>query len=139
VKVAFVLVLVGLLVAGCGWGGGSSQPARLEVWETLPPMPRYIEGSVGYLRVESVATGDVLVDGAVTDPRRERGKAPLFSAMVEPGEYRLASHQRPCNGNCSLLDPPVDRCDATVRVDGAAVKVTIVLAQRGGCEIRTDQ
>ena len=66
----------------------------------------------------------------------ERGRSPLFSEMVEPGEYRLESHQRPCDGNCSLLDPPVDGCEVPVRVDGAPVRATIVLAQAGGCEIR---
>jgi hypothetical protein len=78
----------------------------------------------------------VLVDGRVTDPARERGKAPLFSVLAEPGEYRVLSHQRPCDGNCSLLDPPTDRCETTVRVDGAPVRATVVLARSGGCEIR---
>ena len=131
-----LLVLLALAFLGCGEAASQEPPARLEVWETLPEMPRYIEGSLAFLRVESVETGEVLVDGRVTDPSAERGKAPLFSASVAPGEYRVASHQRPCNGNCSYLDPPVDRCAATVRVGGDAVRATVVLAQSGGCEIR---
>ena len=129
-----LLVLVALVFLGCG-EAASPQPARLEVWETLPEMPRYIEGSISFLRVESVESGEVLADGPVSDPSAERGKVPLFSAMLEPGSYRLLSHQRPCDGNCSLLDPPVDRCSATVRVEGDAVRATVVLAQSGGCEI----
>jgi hypothetical protein len=130
-----LLVLVALAFLGCG-EAASPQPARLEVWETLPGMPRYIEGSIGFLRIESVDSGEVLAEGPVTDPSAARGKVSLFSSQVAPGEYRVASHQRPCNGNCSYLDPPVDRCSATVRVEGDAVRATVVLAQSGGCEIR---
>ena len=29
---------------------------------------------------------------------------------LSPGRYRVISYQRPCDGNCGLLDPPTDRC-----------------------------
>jgi len=134
VWLVLAVAVAAMALAGCG-EAASQQPARLAVWERLPPHPWYIEGTVAFLHVESVESGEVLVDGPVTDPSRERGKAPLFSAAVEPGSYRLLSHQRPCQGNCSMLDPPVDRCKTTVRVDGP-VTATVVLAQEGGCEIR---
>ena len=140
VMVRLLLAAGFAVLAGCG--SEASEPpreasgGRVVVWETLPPQPVYIEGSLGYLRVEAVGTGAVLVDGRVTDPNEARGTAPLFEETVEPGEYRLESHQRPCSGNCSMLDPPADRCAATLDVEpGATVTATIQLAQTGGCSI----
>ena len=43
------------------------------------------------------------------------------------GLYRVESFQRPCDGNCSLLDPPTDRCSRRVRVyAGESARVRIV-------------
>jgi len=113
----------------------SAQPdGRLVIRETLPPMPRYIEGSISFLRVTHGK--EVLVDGRVTDGVSVRGRVPVFSRAVEPGDYRVVSYRRPCDGNCSFLDPPVDRCEATVHVPGGeTLFATIVLAQEGGCTI----
>ena len=32
------------------------------------------------------------------------------------GRYRLTSFERPCSGNCSLLDPPTDRCSRRITI-----------------------
>ena len=98
-------------------------------------MPRYIEGSLSFLRV--TRGGEVLTDGPATDGRHVRGADAPFSRAVEPGDYQVVSWQRPCDGNCSLLDPAVDRCEATVHVrPGETLTATVVLAQRGGCDVR---
>lgn len=135
------LIAVGLvaMLAGCGTeqSGGAQQAARLVVLESLPPTPRYTEGSVSFLRVQRTGSDDVIVDGAVTDGRQVRGQEPLISRSIEPGEYRLVSYQRPCQGNCEQLDPPADRCRAMLRLDpGATLTATIVLGQSGGCRVR---
>ena len=133
-----VLLTLGLL-AGCGGSaapGGAEPAARLVVREELPPQPRYIEGSLSFLRIEA-AGGEVVFDGPVTDGMQVRGRYPLVERPLAPGDYRVVSHQRPCQGNCSLLDPPADRCERTVRLEpGATLTATVVLAPEGGCEIR---
>ena len=126
-------------LAGCGTAeapSGAEPAAHLVVREVLPLQPRYIEGSLSYLRVEAVG-GEAVVDGPATDGTQVRGRDPLLERPLPAGEYRLVSHQRPCQGNCSFLDPPTDRCERTVRLEpGATVTATVVLAQEGGCEVR---
>jgi hypothetical protein len=69
----------------------------------------YTEGSISFVRVRD-ARGAVVVRRRTARPRfRMRRKLP-------PGRYRVVSYQRPCAGNCTLLDPPVDRCARRVRV-----------------------
>jgi hypothetical protein len=63
----------------------------------------YIEGSVGYIRVR---TKDGRLVSAKTFPRDQRE----LRCRLVPGRYTLVSFQRPCDGNCSYLDPPTDRC-----------------------------
>jgi D-alanyl-D-alanine dipeptidase len=70
----------------------------------------YIEGSVSFLRVRD-ARGTLVVDES-SGPRlrwRVRRRLP-------PGRYRLTSFERPCDGNCSLLDPPTDRCSRRIAI-----------------------
>lgn len=102
-------------------------------------MPRYTEGTVSFLRVEN-DDGDVIVDGPMTNAYQSRGRGhPIFNRRLEPGEYRLVSHQRPCQGNCEQLDPPTDRCEATVDLaSGKTLLATVVLGQEGGCTVRED-
>lgn len=126
-----------VLLGGCGEDEDAQQQARLVVRESLPPTPRYVEGSVSFLRVEKTGSGEVIIDGPVTDGQQVRGREPLFSRAVEPGEYRLVSYQRPCQGTCEQLDPPTDRCEATVGLDaGETLTATVVLSQDGGCTVR---
>ena len=77
---------------------------RFDLSKGLP----YIEGSMSYLKIVATA-------GRVVLPRRAQG---AFRVRLRPraGLYRVVSFQRPCDGNCSLLDPPTDRCSRRVRV-----------------------
>jgi hypothetical protein len=124
--------------APSGPAGREQEEARLVVLESLPATPRYIEGSVSFLRVEQTSTGEVIVDGPMTDGMQVRGREPLFSRALEPGEYHVVSYQRPCVGNCGSLDPPSDRCEATVRLNPGTLTATVVLGQEGGCSVRED-
>jgi hypothetical protein len=87
----------------------------------------YVEGSVSHLRVR---------DGRRVVFRRS-GSGPI-DARLRPraGLYRVVSFQRPCDGNCSTLDPPVDRCSERVRVyAGETSRVGAVTRPGKGCRM----
>lgn len=131
--------LATLLLVGCGaqQEPGAPEASRLVVREELPPQPLYDEGSISFLRVEAEDSGAVVVNGPMTDGLQVRGKDPLLDRSVDPGEYLLVSHQRPCHGNCDQLDPATDRCEAILRLEPAqTLTATVVLRQAGGCEVR---
>jgi hypothetical protein len=91
----------------------------------------YVEGSVSYLRVRD-RRGVVF----------RRSRAGSIEARLRPraGLYRVVSFQRPCAGNCSQLDPPVDRCSRRVRVyAGEISRVSSVTRPGEGCRMRVAQ
>jgi hypothetical protein len=59
-------------------------------------------------------------------PKRLSGKSILLPAR--PGRHVLRVYIRPCDGNCSFLDPPQQRCSKTVR---AGQRVTYHLRDNG--------
>jgi D-alanyl-D-alanine dipeptidase len=70
----------------------------------------YIEGSVSFLRVRNPR--GVLVVDERSGPRlrwRVRRRLPA-------GRYRVTALERPCSGNCALLDPPAERCSRRIRI-----------------------
>lgn len=137
-RFAALISLACLLFAGCGDEMlGEQGAARLVVREELPAEPRYMEGSLSFLRLQATGSSDVVVDGPMTTGQQARGKEPLLDTNLEPGEYRLVSYQRPCQGNCDRLEPPTDRCRTTLRLEPKeSLTATIVLADDGGCTIR---
>jgi hypothetical protein len=90
----------------------------------------YIEGSRSYVRIE-------YMDGTkVAEEMLAGGERPGVSLRVNPGDYRIFSWQRPCDGNCGLLDPPTDECDRTLSVpSGEVVRGTIEVRPGEGCTI----
>ena len=70
----------------------------------------YIEGSISFLRVRD-ARGELVVDESAA-----RGLRWRVRRRLPAGRYRLTSFERPCDGNCSLLDPPTDRCSRRIKV-----------------------
>ena len=67
----------------------------------------YVEGSISYLNLRA---------GSRVVFRRSRAGPIRVKLHPRAGLYRLVSFQRPCDGNCSVLDPPTDRCTRRVRV-----------------------
>jgi hypothetical protein len=133
--VAGALGLAVLTLALPGAQAAAPRSALLVVRQDYPPRPVYIEGSVGHLRLTQLSTGRVLVNGPRTTYRTRSGDAILRRQLV-PGRYRLVSWQRPCDGNCDYLDPPRDRCAATLTLkSGRRLTVTVVLHQHGGCTL----
>jgi hypothetical protein len=102
--------------------------ASLQVQHVLDPSAGvYVEGSIWHLRVVS-STGDGVLD---TDLKNDH-----VSLQIAPGRYRLESYERPCDGNCGLLDPPTDACTGSVTAKaGAMVTVRVTLKPARGCTI----
>ena len=97
--VAAGAVVLAVAPAGAGVPDGRG---KLEVAQTLAGA--YDEGSVSYLRVRN---------GRRVVLRRSR-PGPLRAGLrPRAGLYRVVSYQRPCQGNCARLDPPVDQLLAT--------------------------
>jgi hypothetical protein len=108
-------------------------PARLHVQQVVAtgsPLP--VEGSIPYLRVARA-------DGSTVVQRRLgfRTRTPVADLGLAPGRYRLQSWQRYCDGNCSRLDPPSDRCGRWFRIHrGQTLKATVTVTFGSGCRIR---
>ena len=92
----------------------------------------YIEGSYSYVRVEQD-------EKKVVQVRLKGRKTVETTVRLEPGSYRLVSFQRPCDGNCGLLDPPTDQCSSEIEAKaGARVEATVRLTPGEGCTIDAD-
>jgi zinc D-Ala-D-Ala dipeptidase len=87
----------------------------------------YVEGSVSFVRVRRLG-GELVVARRVQRPRFRMWR------RVAPGRYRVISYQRPCAGNCGVLDPPTDRCARRVRVfSGGLTQVRVTVRPGRGC------
>jgi hypothetical protein len=90
----------------------------------------YTEGSVSHLRLED-PRGRV-----VFERRYEHRPRVSLGRRLPIGRYRLTSYQRPCQGNCDLLDPPTDACSARFRLrDGQRLVARIGVKPFAGCSI----
>jgi hypothetical protein len=121
---------VALMLAGCGGTGptadNTTHAGTIHVRQEWVPGSLYVEGSYSYVRVEH--GGDT-----VQELRLEGDKA---SVRLEPGTYRLVSFQRPCDGNCSFLDPPTDECSREIEIAADAELHELVrLTPGSGCTI----
>ena len=121
-----------LLAAGCGGSQPdprSAHPATVQVRQEWVGGGLYVEGSYSYVRIERDGT-------AVTEVRLSNERVPRATIQLEPGTYRLVSVQRPCDGNCSRLDPPTDPCSHEIEATAdARVDATVRLTPGDGCTI----
>ena len=98
----------------------------------------YREGAVSYVVIRQAGN-----DAAAT--KTSRLLAPLEPTLIigtelAPGRYMISSFQRPCDGNCGFLDPPVDQCAAgplELRA-GTVINVLVSVIPFGGCTISTE-
>ena len=130
VKVRTSTVVLGIsLLVGCGSTkpqAANSRPAMLRVKQVMVPGSLYTEGSFSYVRVER--DGQEIAKVKLEDSRAE--------LRLDEGSYRLISFQRPCDGNCGYLDPPMDQCDLPVDVaPDELVTATVRLSPGKGCTI----
>ena len=126
-----------LALAGCGEAGRpapsgtpSSTPAakgRLEIVKTYPGGPVFIEGSHTSFRLLD-ADGHTVTHRALPDGPG----GPKYQRVLPQGTYHLETVERPCDGNCGILDAPVDgtRCTLDVEVrPGSVRRVTIAVVR----------
>ena len=91
----------------------------------------YIEGSVGFVQVRD-ARGSVVLEERVTLRARWRVRRRL-----PEGRYRVTSFERPCDGNCSMLDFPRERCSRRIRIlAGGRTGVRVTVRPHRGCRMR---
>ena len=129
---AAALVIAALATAGCGASQvkpPAAHPATLHVQQEWVGRGMYTEGSYSYVRV--ARDGDKVVQVRLSDER-----TPRATLRLDPGSYRLVSFQRPCDGNCGILDPPTDQCTKTVEVEADAdIALLVSLSPGEGCTI----
>ena len=124
-KRAFVAVTLCVALGGCSTlttAGETPSPALLRVTVVQDQSGgAYIEGAAHYLRM----TGS----GVDTQLRLNEGSPTAFS--LPEGSYELESWARPCDGTCSHLDGPTDRCTGTFPLTGGATTAIEVTASPG--------
>ena len=136
-SVLAALVGLGTLLPLAGCGGSQPAPrsahlAKLHVRQEWVGGSLYIEGSYSYVRVEQD-------EKKVVQVRLKGGKTLEATLRLVPGSYRLVSFQRPCDGNCGLLDPPTDRCSRAFEAKaGGLLEATVRLSPGKGCTIAAD-
>jgi hypothetical protein len=110
--------------------GAAAAPGTLDYRQAFATAPGYTEGSVSFVRVRD-SGGDLVLSRRVRHRPRFRLRRRLAA-----GEYVVRSYQRPCDGNCSTLDPPTDRCARRVRVltDGLT-EVSVTVRPGRGCQM----
>jgi hypothetical protein len=135
VAVALALGLAGVS-SSCGGDGEytatSADAADLhvvQVWDESEGL--YAEGALSYVRIET--PGEEKLVEVELQPTESGHEA---SIRLDPGEYRLVSWQRPCDGNCDSLDPPTDRCAEEFALEpGNALTAAIKVRAADGCTI----
>ena len=126
---------VALLAVGCGDGEPQDESVgrfgRLVVEKSLAGLPIFTEGSTTRLRIVD-ADGEEIVDELRPVATHD---VALFDRAVPEGAYRVTAVERPCQGNCTFLDPPVEttRCEIDVAVTAdRTTRVAIVLSHASG-------
>jgi hypothetical protein len=135
VMLPVLMMTVAALAAGSCTAQASVRPAarpagHLVIREVLVGHSLFVEGSVGFVRIERPSGRKVLT-------RRLPLDDPRITVPLRPGRYRLKSWQRPCDANCGTLDPPTDRCSRMLTIrPGERLRAIIRLNPATGCVIR---
>jgi hypothetical protein len=131
---ALVIGLLAAAIAGCGadeHDTTAEAPSRLVIHEQRAAGGlMYREGSLGFLRVAPVNSGTDL-DATEVPTAAPGAQTTIFDERLEPGEYRIVSYQRPCDGNCGYLDPPTDRCATTLQLGAGETREITIYVQPG--------
>ena len=110
-------------------GPATQEPVTLTVHRHWQP------GKDGGVFIEGSVTSYSLVDasGERHQPTRQTDDTVVWAGL-DPGQYTLGSAEQPCDGNCGVLDPPVDSCEADLTLDhDTQVGLKIVVGRP--CEI----
>ena len=105
-------------------------PGTLDFRQAFAGRSLYTEGSISYMRVRR-ERGEVVVRRRVQHRVRFR-----MRRRIPPGRYVVVSFQRPCDGNCALLDLPTERCARRIRVhSGGLTEVRVTVRPGRGCRM----
>lgn len=125
-----VLALVSVVLVACADGerASDSDPdsGHLVVQKSLTAGPISVEGSVTYLRIARADGKEVIDD---VRPLKTLD-VPIFDRPLPTGTYHVTAIERPCQGNCQYLDPPLDETRCQLEVDVRAdqtTRITIAL------------
>lgn len=97
-----IAVALALLVAAFVAGNVDAAPPSVKVRLSNEMTSFYIEGYVWFVRLDR------------TKWRRVTGKSASIALTASRGRHVIHAFVRPCDGNCSNLDPPEKRCAAVV-------------------------
>ena len=120
---------IGLLGTSISCGGDNDYTATspdatdlrvVQVWDESAGL--YSEGARSYIRIETVAE-EQLVEREL-EPTAAGAEATI---KLDPGDYRLVSWQRPCDGSCDSLDEPTERAIVDALDELQAFGTTIVI------------
>jgi hypothetical protein len=140
-KRSCIALAIGLAAVLTSCGGADEYTATsaaaadlhaVQVWDESAGL--YFEGARSYVRIETLAEDELLeVELQPTDAGSEA------TIRLDPGEYRLVSWQRPCDGSCDSLDPPTDQCDERfVLAPETPLRASIEVRAGEGCTIAFD-
>jgi hypothetical protein len=120
------------LVAARVAHGRVAAAGALQITQRFEGQRFYIEGSISLVRIQRAGrTGG---QPRMLEPAG--GRVAKLTVKLAAGRYHLYSWQRPCDGNCSLLDPPADRCSTGFRIaSGRVTRATIHVMPGQGCRI----
>ena len=105
-------------------------PGTLDFRQAFAGRALYTEGSISYVSVRR-ERGELVVRKRVQHRVRFR-----MRRRLPPGRYVVVSFQRPCVGDCSMLDPPAERCARRVRVlSGGLTEVRVTVRPGRGCRM----
>jgi hypothetical protein len=143
-----ILIGIVVLLASCTGAetgpSGSSAPshdpsiappasASLTITEVHYGGPLFTEGSISFVRI--VRDGRIVFRDAFPNAA---AFVPLVDDLaLEPGHYRVMSHQRACDGSCDALDPPAARCSTEIDLNDDFV-ITIEVDPPDDCMMRVD-
>ena len=137
-RCAALAFLTGLLATSIGCGGEDDDTATSPMRPTCASFRSgtesaglYAEGARSYVRIETVAE-EQLVELEL-EPTAAGHEATI---RLDPGDYRLVSWQRPCDGSCDSLDSPTDECSKQFAVSPRTAPVASIEVRAGeGCTI----
>ena len=98
----------------------------------------YMEGSLTHLELFRYFpdSDDFPVPIAIIDQEAPPSGTVLIDDTLAPGTYELRSYQRPCSGNCGILDSPSDGCATRFTLEAEAkVKAAVTVRPGTACPI----
>ena len=115
------MIRLAVLAAAAAIGAPASTTATGVRVSVANSTVRYIEGYVWFVGL---------------DGRHRAVRERAVTLRARPGRHVVSSYVRPCDGNCSVLDGPTNRCRAPVRFVADRTRRAIVhLRASGTCRI----